>query len=202
MPVQPVKNVGVDLHPRDQRTIRRILTVNHAGEYGAIRIYRAQIWIARRWYPDLLPFLEETLAHEVEHCRLFRDAMPARRARPCYVMTLWGNGGFLLGAMTALLGRQGIWVCTEAVEATVHKHLDDQLHFLQARDPDLYDLINAIREEELSHLSHAQERITTRPLWKRSLTALVTMATEIVIWLSTWGDSFRMRRELVRAQLP
>lgn len=26
-----------------QRTIARILKVNHAGEYGAIRIYRAQL---------------------------------------------------------------------------------------------------------------------------------------------------------------
>jgi demethoxyubiquinone hydroxylase (CLK1/Coq7/Cat5 family) len=29
-------------------TIRRILKVNHAGEFGAIRIYGAQIAVARR----------------------------------------------------------------------------------------------------------------------------------------------------------
>ena len=29
------------------RTIARILKVNHAGEFGAIRIYRAQLWYAR-----------------------------------------------------------------------------------------------------------------------------------------------------------
>ena len=45
-------------------TRARILRVNHAGEYGAIRIYSAQIVIARRLCPDLLPFLFESREHE------------------------------------------------------------------------------------------------------------------------------------------
>ena len=56
------------MNAADRLPIARILKVNHAGEYGAIRIYRAQAWIARRIYPDLVPFLEETLRHEVLHC--------------------------------------------------------------------------------------------------------------------------------------
>lgn len=53
----------------EQLTVRRILKVNHAGEYGAIRIYRAQLWLARRLYPDMVAFLEETLSHEIAHWR-------------------------------------------------------------------------------------------------------------------------------------
>ena len=45
----------------------RILRVNHGGEHGAIRIYRAQIAMAKFRAPDLLPFLHSTLAHEQEH---------------------------------------------------------------------------------------------------------------------------------------
>ena len=89
----------------EQLTIARILKVNHAGEYGAVRIYRAQALVARRIYPDVVAFLEETLAHEVRHCRLFREAMPERGARPCRAMPLWSNGGFVLGLMTSLLSR-------------------------------------------------------------------------------------------------
>src|SRR5262249_21987468 len=99
------------MNAADKLTITRILKVNHAGEYGAIRIYRAQAWVARRLYPDVVPFLEATLAHEVRHCSMFRDAMPMRGARPCRVMSLWGNGGLILGFLTSLLGRQGIWIC-------------------------------------------------------------------------------------------
>ena len=116
--------------PREALTIARIVKVNHAGEYGAIRIYAAQIAVARRLDPVEIPALADMREHEERHCAAFRDAMPARGSRPCRIMALWSRGGWLPGFMTALLGRQGIWACTAAVEAAVHRHLDDQLHFL------------------------------------------------------------------------
>ena len=180
----------------DPLTIARILKVNHAGEHGAIRIYRAQIWIARWRCPDVVPFLQETLAHEVNHCALFRAAMPPRGTRPCRVMSLWGNGGYVLGVLTALMDRQGIWICTAAVEAAVHRHLEDQLFFLRERDPELHDLIKSIQLEELSHLHHAEDNITQDGFPARLLNRIVTVSTDLAIWLSTWGDSTRMKREM------
>lgn len=181
---------------REQLLIRRILKVNHAGEYGAIRIYRAQLWVARRRYPDMVPFLEETLGHEIEHCALFRDAMPKRGAKPCRVLSLWGNGGLVLGLITGLAGRRGIWICTEAVEATVHRHLDDQLFFVQSRDVELHALISGIQKEEFHHLHYASERITSRQWPTQLLRTTISMVTEAVIWLSTWGDTSRMANDL------
>src|SRR3974377_1800918 len=118
---------------RDRLTIARILKVNHAGEYGAIRIYRAQLWLARHLYPDIVAFLQETLSHEIQHCAMFRNAMRLRNTGPCRAMILWGNGGFVLGLLTALLSRKAIWICTAAVEATVHRHMEEQLSFLLDR---------------------------------------------------------------------
>lgn len=180
----------------EQRTIARILKVNHAGEYGAIRIYRAQAWVARRLYPDVAGFLEQTLQHEIRHYSLFQTAMQARGARPCRVMSLWGNGGLVLGFLTALMGSQGIWICTAAVEAAVHRHLDDQLQFLRDRDPELADLIHSIQGEELGHLEHARARIATKAAWAGGLRAVITLCTDAVIWLSTWGESSRMAQDL------
>jgi 3-demethoxyubiquinol 3-hydroxylase len=184
----------------DRLTIGRILKVNHAGEYGAIRIYRAQLWVARRLYPDVAAFLEETLAHEIRHCAMFREAMSQKSARPCRVMSLWGNGGLILGFFTSLLGRQGIWICTAAVESTVHKHLDDQLHFLRGRDEELRSLIFSIREEEAAHMHHALVRIAARARWARLLNAIISGCTEAVIWLSTWGTSAKMSKALTAAR--
>ena len=184
----------------DQLTISRILKVNHAGEYGAIRIYRAQIWIARRRYPDVVAFLEETLGHEINHCALFLGAMPERHARPCRIMSLWGNGGLILGFLTALLGRQSIWICTAAVEAAVHRHLEDQLLFLRNRDSNLHALIATIQSDELMHLSHAEQRIVVTTFWSRLLRVVISTATDAAIWLSTWGDSAKMARELAAAR--
>jgi ubiquinone biosynthesis monooxygenase Coq7 len=184
---------------RERLTIARILKVNHAGEYAAIRIYRAQLWLARRLYPDVVPFLTETLGHEINHCAKFRAAMPERNARPCRIMALWGNGGLVLGSLTALLGRQGIWICTAAVEAAVHRHLEDQLLFVRKRDPELHALILAIQDEELMHLHHAEEHVAVNA-FSRALNSMITMATDAVIWLSTWGDTSRMARELAEAK--
>ncbi|KKJ76563.1 ubiquinone biosynthesis protein UbiB [Kiloniella litopenaei] len=185
-----------NMNQADKITISRIVKVNHAGEYGAIRIYRAQIWVSKFLYPEIVAFLEETLEHEINHCALFRSAMPERNSRPCRIMALWGNGGFVLGFATALLGRQGVWLCTAAVEKTVHHHLEDQLFFLKDRDPALFSLIKDIQQEELSHLHHAEDHITTNSLWARVLTRSIALATNAVMWLSTWGDSSKMAKSL------
>ncbi|MET0191928.1 MAG: demethoxyubiquinone hydroxylase family protein [Hyphomicrobiaceae bacterium] len=185
-----------NLSARDALTIARIVRVNHAGEYGAIRIYGAQIGVARRWLPDVVPDLAEMLGHEKQHCAPFFAAMPERGSRPCRIMSLWSMGGWLLGFLTALAGRHSIWVCTAAVEAAVHRHLDDQLHFLAGRDADLHAIILPIREEELAHLHHAEAHLGTPGFVQRGLRASISTITDALIWLSTWGDSTRMARDL------
>jgi len=99
------------------------------------------------------------------------------------------------------MGRQAIWICTAAVEAAVHRHLDDQLHFLDGRDSALTAIILSIREKELAHLQHAEDHIETRSAVARLLRRLITVATDAVIWLSTWGDSTRMARALRASRL-
>ena len=180
------------------RTIARILKVNHAGEYGAIRIYRAQLWAAQRWHKGLVPFLGETLGHEIDHCQKFRDAMPARNARPCAAMSLWGVGGYTLGLITALMGVNAVMVCTKAVEQTVHRHLDEQIHYLAGKDETLRDLIVAIQIEETTHLDFARARVVPS-LLNHALEMAIVVATEIVIWLSTQGAVSRMER-VIRKQ--
>src|SRR3981189_843377 len=61
---------------RDALTIARIVRVNHAGEYGAIRIYSAQIGVSARRYPDVVPALTDMLQHEKKHCAAFLAALP------------------------------------------------------------------------------------------------------------------------------
>ncbi|MBY5346663.1 demethoxyubiquinone hydroxylase family protein [Rhizobium leguminosarum] len=180
-------------------TIRRILKVNHAGEFGAIRIYGAQILVARRLFPDIVPALEEMRRDEIDHCRLFREAMPARCAKPCRVMEFWSLGGSVLGFLTALAGRNMIWICTEAIESTVHRHLEDQLAFLAKRDPELHALIASIQKQELAHLRTAESSQKGQGLSHALLLPVVGALTDLMIWLSTWGDSSWMRAEMARA---
>jgi 3-demethoxyubiquinol 3-hydroxylase len=178
-----------------RQTIARILKVNHAGECGAIRIYAAQIFVAGWLYPDLVPELRTFLLHEKVHCQAFLDALNIRKGRPCAAMSLWSTGGTLLGLGCALLGRNAIMVCTQAVEQTVHRHLQAQIAFLSDHDEPLRSLIESIRVQELEHLDYARERI--KPSFVNApLCAFIEASTEIVIWLSTQGAVSRMEKAL------
>jgi 3-demethoxyubiquinol 3-hydroxylase len=180
-------------------SIARIARVNHAGEYGAIRIYGAQQAVARLFWPEVATKIAALRDHEIEHCRLFREAMRQRDIRPCRAMYFWSIGGYALGAVTAILGRKMIWACTEAVEDTVHHHLSAQLHYLHARDAALFTLIQDIQTEEEGHLSLAiAEKGVPNPL-TRAAEAVVRASVHLVVWLSTWGGSARMRRDLLGA---
>jgi ubiquinone biosynthesis monooxygenase Coq7 len=173
--------------------IRRILRVNHAGEHGAVAIYSAQLAHARRAHPDLVPWLEDTLGHEQRHRTRFSEAMPTRAAKPCRLMFVWSWGGAALGAITAACGRTGVYVCTAAVERTVHKHLTEQIAFLDRADPPLAQIVRDILVEEDAHLAHAEAHHGMRTLFARALATLVSAATETLILVSTRGDSLRLR---------
>ena len=177
--------------PRFTRTVGQILRVNYAGEYAAIRIYGAQIAISRVFHPSLLDFLSDTISHEQRHAARVLALMPPRDTRPCGATPLWGMAGSLLGLFTALLGRNGVMICTEAVERTVHAHLNEQLDWLGTRDPELTGTIIDIRDEEIGHQTEAQIRRSCYRWPSRLLDGTITRLTAILIWCSTYGASTR-----------
>ena len=177
----------------DAGILRDILRVDHAGEAGAIRIYGAQIRVARLVAPDLLPMLRAALADEVVHRQAFEDEMRRRNILACRMLPFWWIGGALLGFFTALLGRNAILTCTEAVERTVHRHMNDQIAWLEQRDPALMRVIATIRDQEVDHLDNAVAVGGARPRW---LERSIGGTTEALVWLSTYGASARLARAI------
>jgi ubiquinone biosynthesis monooxygenase Coq7 len=178
------------------RTVGQILRVNYAGEYGAIRIYRAQIAVARLLHPSVAPFLSETVVHEQRHAAQFRSLMPARATRPCGATPLWGLGGTFLGLLTGLMGTDAMMICTEAVERTVHAHLNRQLAWLGGRDTELSRVIAAIRDEEMGHHDTAHGLRAAGGRFGRALDGAVAGLTGLLIWCSTYGALTRMKTAL------
>lgn len=164
--------------------IHRILRVDHAGEYGAIHIYRAQLLIARLCHPEIVPTLAEMLAHEKIHYQRFDTLIKTRAIRPCYAIQLWALGGFLLGVGTALLGRNAIFVCTHAIESTVLHHLTSQLDYLKSRDTQAHAAVLSIQSDEQSHQAIG-EKYGKKSRLNRPLYCIVDRATRLAIWLST-----------------
>lgn len=166
----------------DPEYANRVLKVNHAGEHGAVNIYRGQILAARLTAPSMLGELKEFKSHEEKHRSIFWAELQHRNRPRCKSYFLCGIGGFFLGLITGLCGRRAIAATTVAVERVVLGHLQHQLVTL-GNDPRAYKAVSAIVKEERHHHDQSASHIKHDQFWPRVLTPVVTVSTEAVIWL-------------------
>ena len=160
----------------------RILKVNHAGEHGAVNIYRGQRLVCF-WRDDSLKReLEEFRAHEEKHRAVFAAELERRGVRRCRSYWLCGMGGFLLGVTTGICGRASIAAVTVAVERVVLRHLEQQLRDLDGVDQAAYAAVASILEDERAHHDRAAQETRQGIFWPRVLKPAVGAATEFVIW--------------------
>ena len=160
----------------------RILKVNHAGEHGAVNIYRGQRLVCF-WRDDALKReLEELRAHEERHRAIFAAELKRRGVRRCRSYALCGFGGFLLGISTGICGRPSIAAVTVAVERVVLRHLEVQLRELDGVDPAAHAAVASILEDERAHHDRAAQEPRQGIFWPRILKPTVSAATEFVIW--------------------
>jgi 3-demethoxyubiquinol 3-hydroxylase len=133
-------------------TARKILKVNHAGEFGAINIYRAQILVSKLLRRDYVPLLESFMEDEKRHLNIFWDEIVKRNGVKCKSYWLCGAGGWVMGFISAALGRRGVMACTWAVESVVAGHLNNQLTYLTSKDDQAaYQVVQSIIKDEENH---------------------------------------------------
>jgi 3-demethoxyubiquinol 3-hydroxylase len=160
----------------------RILKVNHAGEHGAVNIYRGQRLVCF-WRDDALKReLEEFRAHEERHRAIFAAELERRGVRRCRSYALCGFGGFLLGISTGICGRASIAAVTVAVERVVLRHLEVQLRELDGVDAAAHTAVASILEDERAHHARAAQEPRQGVFWPRILKPTISAATEFVIW--------------------
>lgn len=161
----------------------RIMKVDHAGEHGAICIYRAQIAMARWRAPEMVDELESFLAHERRHRLRFGAELARRGARRCRSYVWCGLGGLVLGGATGLAGRQAIAATTVAIERVVLRHMREQAEALDGLDMEAVVALNEIIADEQSHHDLSASRLRARGLWQKLIDPVVAASTEAVIWL-------------------
>jgi len=161
----------------------RILKVNHAGEHGAVNIYRGQA-LASTWRPSAIrDELRTFQAHEERHRSLFWAEMQRRGVRRCRSYHLCGIGGWLLGLTTGVLGPSAVAATTVAVESVVLRHLEGQLRALRDTDPEAHAAVQAIVREEREHHDRAALESRQGAFWPRIVRPVVSGTTEFVIWV-------------------
>ncbi len=164
-----------------QTIAQKMIKVDHAGENGAVNIYRAQGLAAQIRTRSLLPQLREFQAHEMHHRTLFALYLKRQGVRRCVSYHMCGIGGFALGFVTGLIGPKAIYATTYAVENVVLKHLAHQLDYLKNNDAEAYDCVNEIYIDEQEHHDTAQSEVDPKNLMSRALIWVVKACTQGVI---------------------
>lgn len=133
--------------------LAEILRVDHAGELGAVSIYRGQRAVLGQAprHARIAEQLAEMEGHEQVHLARFDKLLTERQVRPTALAPIWRLAGFALGAGTALLGDKAAHACTEAVENVIEQHYAAQVAELADRDPALSAELEQFRQEELAH---------------------------------------------------
>jgi len=171
--------------PGREEMVERMLRVNHAGEYGAVRIYKGQLAVLGE-KKGAGPVIRHMLEQEEEHLETFDGLVADRRVRPTAMLPFWHLAGFALGAGTALLGEKAAMACTVAVEEVIDEHYAGQVEHLEGEGEDnLRDTFEKFREDEVAHrdtgLDHGAEQAPAYEL----LTGAVKAGSRLAIWLST-----------------
>lgn len=151
---------GTDAWPA---ALRRELRTDHAGETGAVMIYRGVLAVSR--HPDVRRFAQHHLDTERQHLDWIEAVVPT--SGQSRLLPLWRLSGWLTGALPALFGPRAVFATIQTVETFVDRHYDAQLRQIDALARDdlaaLRDLLARCQSDELAHRDDAQARWDQRP---------------------------------------
>ena len=170
--------------PTKDELVERMIRVDHAGEYGAVRIYAGQRAVLRhgaaararstRWR-------KRSASTSPRFDRLVGE----RRVRPTALMPLWHVAGFALGAATAMMGARAAMACTAAIEDVIEEHYADQAAKLGDDEADLLETIETYRADELAHREAALAHDAEQAPGYEILSGAIKTGSRLAIWLST-----------------
>ncbi|MBS0384173.1 MAG: demethoxyubiquinone hydroxylase family protein [Proteobacteria bacterium] len=163
-----------------------MIRVDHAGEYGAVQIYRGQLAVFERIgaHAHAARIIGEMEAGEKEHLQTFDRLIAERGVRPTLMAPVWRVAGFGLGAVTALMGERAAHACTEAVEEVIEEHYARQSQRLGRNDPELEEFTDRFREDEIGHKQTAIEQGAREAPGYSVLSAVVKLGCRAAIRIS------------------
>ena len=165
--------------------VKRMIRVDHAGEYGAVRIYAGQraVFGEKHKYSAMIKHMAE---QEDVHLARFSKLIHERKVRPTLLSPFWHVAGFALGAGTALMGEKAAMACTQAVEEVIEDHYQEQLDALEAADaePELRETIKQFQAEEIEHKEIAKAHGAEEPPGYPLLSGMIKTGCKAAIWFA------------------
>ena len=176
---------GEDRLPGDlapEALIERMIRVDHAGEFGAARIYAGQLAVLGR--SKNAATIRRMAEQEQRHLAAFDALVVERRVRPTALSPLWHAAGFALGAASAAMGARAAMACTVAVEEVIGEHYAAQAAKLGDDEAELRGLIEEFRADELEHRDTGLAEGAEEMAGYRPFTDAIKAGTRLAIWLS------------------
>lgn len=169
-----------------KRQLAEMIRVDHAGEFGAVQIYRGQRAVFDRIEAKahVARLVGEMEAGEQEHLRTFDRLIAERGVRPTLMAPLWSIAGYGLGVVTALMGEQAAHACTEAVEEVIEEHYGRQAESLAGVDRELLGIVERFRADEIQHKETAIEQGARNAPGYGALSAIVKFGCRAAIRIS------------------
>ena len=167
----------------DKNILDEIIRVDHAGEYGATRIYDGQIAIFGK-NSKIGKTIQHMADQEQEHIDKFNELILEKRVRPTAFLPLWNIAGFALGAGTALLGEKAAMACTVAVEKVIGEHYRDQQDLLEDDEKDLKKTIAKFEKDELEHHDIGLEHDAENAPGYKVMTKIIEIGCKTAIAIS------------------
>jgi ubiquinone biosynthesis monooxygenase Coq7 len=167
-----------------QKKLQEIIMVNHAGEYGAQRIYEGQLAYTKDAEQKVL--IKEMLEQELEHLYYFEQQIQAGNGRPTALTPLWKISGYVLGALSSWLGPKTAMLVTESVEEIIVDHYQEQIDYLEKNDPKNYLLkkIKKFKQDEANHIHIAISNASNYAQFQGFLSNLVRCICLSAIFIS------------------
>ena len=162
--------------------IESMIRVDHAGEYGAVRIYEGQLAVLKgRASAETIRHMAE---QEQRHLKTFDRLVNERRVRPTALEPVWRVAGFALGAATALMGEKAAFACTAAVEEAIDEHYASQIEALGEKDPAFKKTAEDFRADEAAHHQTALDNGAEQAPGYRLMSSAIKAGCRMAIKLS------------------
>lgn len=144
----------------DEAWLRAELRSDHAGETGAVFIYRGVLAVTRD--PDLHTFAEAHLETEMQHLEIVGEMLACDDQSR--LLCLWRVAGFLTGAVPALIGARTVFHTIDAVETFVERHYRAQVEVLSAvGESEKAALLASMMADEVLHRDEARSKAGHAP---------------------------------------
>jgi 3-demethoxyubiquinol 3-hydroxylase len=170
----------------DRVAVDAMIRVDHAGELGALQIYKGQLAVLGRdgKEPEAVQAIRRMADQEKYHFAEFDRMVKERGVRPTALEPLWRIAGYALGAATALMGEKAAMACTVAVEEVIDGHYRKQLAQMPQQERDLKTAVEEFRDDELAHRDVALDHGAREAPGYRLLSSAIRLCCRTAIALS------------------